>query len=612
MKTSFGKSIVRTYLVNKGRFLANFLTVLLSVAITAGLSALPEGFSASFLKNYENAITPDIILKSKMKTGFGNEDIEIIKSNEKIELLQEFFVIDAKEEDGTYNRFYVYDFASASIAKPVITIGEYPANRGEAIFLTPSRKMAKHQLGEQLTFTHGNPFLPSSLTLLGEAQSPLYNSQSRERAELEDQDNVQYVDSIFFLDRSTMPRFSQSMFTDIYVRLNIPHDYYAKGYQQRVNAIKEELIAALGSSRVAALTLEENTSYALFKNYNDKITLIGYIFPFFFLVLCALINHIGITRLIKDERAAIAVYASSGVPKHKVVFKYSFFITLAVLAGGIIGYLLGAPLLPFAVYPAYTSVFRMNGCPVTFAAPIGLVTIFVLTAIALGLAIFSSLSYLKEEPSDLLHDKAPVVGKKIWMERIPFLWRPIPFSFKSTFRNIFRQKKNFVLTTFAVIGSTLILLAGFALLNVSNALTDHELYADVASSMGLISTVLVLFALGMAFPTIYSLASMNIADRKRELATLKVLGYTDWQCMGYTFREIIFITIFATLIGVPISAFIVDFVLRYLEFGSLQDVQWWSYVITAALEIGLSVGINFLLYPRIIAIDINDSLKSIE
>ena len=104
----------------------------------------------------------------------------------------------------------------------------------------------------------------------------------------------------------------------------------------------------------------------------------------------------------------------------------------------------------------------------------------------------------------------------------------------------------------------------------------------------------------------------NIADRKRELATLKVLGYTDWQCMGYTFREIIFITIFATLIGVPISAFIVDFVLRYLEFGSLQDVQWWSYVVTAALEIGLSVGINFLLYPRIIAIDINDSLKSIE
>jgi putative ABC transport system permease protein len=105
---------------------------------------------------------------------------------------------------------------------------------------------------------------------------------------------------------------------------------------------------------------------------------------------------------------------------------------------------------------------------------------------------------------------------------------------------------------------------------------------------------------------------MNVADRKREIATLKVLGYTDIECMGYTFREIIIITIIATIVGLPISALIIDGVLRYLEFGSLADVQWWAYVSAAALEIGLSVVINLLLYPRIRAIDMNSSLKALE
>ena len=106
--------------------------------------------------------------------------------------------------------------------------------------------------------------------------------------------------------------------------------------------------------------------------------------------------------------------------------------------------------------------------------------------------------------------EAPKPGKKILFERIPFLWNKLPFRYKSSFRNIFRQKKNLILTSLSVIGSTVLLMLGFGLLDISHALKDDALFGNVASSMGSVSFVIILFALSMAIVVIYSLANMNI------------------------------------------------------------------------------------------------------
>lgn len=186
------------------------------------------------------------------------------------------------------------------------------------------------------------------------------------------------------------------------------------------------------------------------------------------------------------------------------------------------------------------------------------------------------------------------------------------FSIKSSFRNIFRQKKNLVLTGLSIGGSTLLVFLGFSLLNVSDALKEDELFSEVGSSMGLISTVIVLLAVAMALPVLYSLINMNIEDRRREIATLKVLGYHDIECSMYTFREIVIITILSLLIAVPVSAGIADAVLRYLAFGSIKDVLWWTYLASAGVVLVTTFGVNFMLYPKIKSIDMNASLKSVD
>ena len=609
---ALNKTFRKSYFRNKGRFLANFLTVFFSLAITAGLAAIPIDFAESFATNYVEGNAPDLIIKSKAYTGFSDIEIEEVLQLPNVESIQSFLVMDGKEDDGTYNRFYVYDFAEASIAKPTLIEGKYPQNRGEIAVEIPNKNRKEYHLGDTVSFASAEAFMGQEATIVGVLDSPLYNSVSKERAELEDQNDKQYVEAIFYLEKATLLKFMQNMKTDIYVRLSVPHDYLTESYRNGIISIQKDFLERLGEENVAILTLEETTSYGLFRNYNDKVRLISFIFPAFFIAVCALINHITITRYIKDERSIIASYLSAGLSKGRVVLKYALFAGISILIGGTIGYFLGAALLPFVVFPAYNAVFQMGAYSLIWFTPIALFVLALLFLLGVFIACFSAISYLRQEPSELVRDQAPKPGKKIWLERIPFLWKHLSFSLKSSFRNIFRQKKNFVLTSLAIIGSTLLVLIGFSLLNVSDAMKEDELFSDVASSMGLISTVIVMFAILMTVPIIYSLVSMNVADRNRELATLMVLGYQDIECSLYTFREILMIAVFAALIGLPISAVVIDLVLRYLGFGKIQDVQWWSYLSTYGIVTISVVATNFLVYPRIKRIDMNASLKSVE
>ena len=609
---AFGKTLIRTYLNNKGRFLANFLTVLVSVFLTAGLSSLPLGFAQSYGQIYAEGKAPDLIVKSKAYTGLTEEQVSSMGRVEGVESVQTLMSFDAAEADGTYHRYIIWDFATSNIASPTVIEGTLPQNRGEVAIIKPTKNQTQYRLGDAVELEGMKAFVGHQATITAVLDSPLYNCVAREQAELEDQNNVQYIQAIFFLERSTIPHFLRDVRTDAYIRFTGEHQYFSSEYSDAMDARREQMARLLGEDEVAVLTLEETTSYALFKNYNVKIVILSYIFPAFFLALCALINHITVTRLIKDERSSLAVYSSVGVDKKRVVAKYSIFIGASVFLGSIFGYFLGTPLVPKIIEPAYNAVFAVGNTPLNWYSPIGRIVVLALTLLSIGIALYSSLMYLREEPSDLMHDKAPTPGKKIFLEHVPFVWRAMSFSFKSSFRNIFRQKKNLVLTGLCIGGSTLLIFLGFSLLNVSDTMANDELFSDVGQSMGLISTFVVLLAVAMAVPVLFSLVSMNIEDRHRELATLKVLGYHDIECSMYTFREIVIITVVSLLIAVPSSAGIADVVLRYIGFGSLQDVVWWTYVASAGIVLVTTFSVNFMLFPRIKAIDMNASLKSVE
>ena len=79
-----------------------------------------------------------------------------------------------------------------------------------------------------------------------------------------------------------------------------------------------------------------------------------------------------------------------------------------------------------------------------------------------------------EKPAALLRPKSPKPGKKILLERIGFIWKRMSFKYKSTYRNLFRYARNFILTVVSIAGSTALVFAGLGLYDSSIALEKTE------------------------------------------------------------------------------------------------------------------------------------------
>lgn len=487
---------------------------------------------------------------------------------------------------------------------------------------------------------------PLTYTVNGIYDDTLYNSAQNERALLEGEEE-EYINRVFYLDRGVLQQAASdfqeelqaaltsfdinvliSLFnditplvnlvlgnlpaTDIHLRYSTEYEYFSPEYREFAESKKSAVSTALGADAATILTLEENASYALFENYNQKVSTIVRFIPFIFLVVAALMSSLMVSRLIKDERAQIATCMSLGVSKGKIVGKYLFFTFLSVGLGAVIGYFIGTPLIPTVILPAYSVVFQMGPMPINFFNWYGLAFVGAIILIGFLLTLYQIFRYIREAPATLFQEEAPKPGKKTLLEHIPFLWKPLPFRYKSSVRNIFRQWKNSLLTSLSIILATTLIFFGFALGDTSRAMKSDSIYSGVGSSMNLISALIVVLALALGITVIYSLTNMNIEDRKRELATLRVLGYQNRECSMYTFREIMIITIFSSLIALPLSALLVWWLFDYLDFGSISDVQPLTYILSFMIVVLLTVITNLLLYHRVKAIDMNSSLKSLD
>ena len=634
---AYSKTLFRMVSHNKGRFLANFFICLISVFVSSGLAACPDSFEQSFVLGYDDN-PPDLIVKSTSESGFSDEDIQALQGISDYEDSFSFFSYDfSPNDDDHYYRVYLVDMESMDMAKPeaetypsalsevvaIQGIGEYEV--GQALGFDPLQTVVeavKEQAGmmaNMFTFPAAEDYKVVSL-----GKNSLYRCTAPETAIIDSEED-EYIEGIFYLDRyylqTVLDQTMAEMFnididsffpvTDCYLTFKNKPEYLTSSYKEEMESKANEVKALLGDG-AEVLTMEENTSYAMFDYYNDKVRGISLVIPCFFIVICALINLITMQRLMKDERSEIGCYASLGFNKTSIAGKFLFFAFFSAATGCLAGFLAGTPLLPLLLFSAYETVFTMGPFYLSFFTLTGTLIAIGVVVVSLLVTTYIALTYLREVPAELLKEKAPKPGKKIWLERIKPLWKRISFSWKSSLRNIFRQKKNLILTTLSVIGGTVIVMLGFALNDASSAMTDDPLFGRVASSMGSISAVIILLAIALAVTVIYSLANMNIEDRKREIATLKVLGYHNVECSLYTFREIIFIVILASILGVGVGTGVVYWAFDFLQFGELSDVQWYSYLASPILIIISTVLVNLILSPHIAHIDMNSSLKQLD
>lgn len=142
-----------------------------------------------------------------------------------------------------------------------------------------------------------------------------------------------------------------------------------------------------------------------------------------------------------------------------------------------------------------------------------------------------------------------------------------------------------------------------------------ETYRTMLRTVNAVVWVLIVAAALLAFVVLYNLTNINITERTREIATLKVLGFTPRETNGYIFRETILLTIIGALVGCVLGIGMESFVVVTAEVDEMmfgRDIHLASFAIAFVLTIAFSFVVSLAMRPKIKAIDMVESLKSID
>lgn len=152
-------------------------------------------------------------------------------------------------------------------------------------------------------------------------------------------------------------------------------------------------------------------------------------------------------------------------------------------------------------------------------------------------------------------------------------------------------------------------------LSISYTADMENTLNNMLSALNLVIIVLIVAAGLLAFVVLYNLNNINITERKRELATLKVLGFYPMEVANYVYRENIILTIMGATVGCLFGKVLHQYTIETIEidiamFGRI--ISPTSYAMGFVVTIGFSLLVNAVMYFKINKIDMVESLKSIE
>ena len=138
---------------------------------------------------------------------------------------------------------------------------------------------------------------------------------------------------------------------------------------------------------------------------------------------------------------------------------------------------------------------------------------------------------------------------------------------------------------------------------------------NMLKSLDNVVLLLIVFSGMLSFVVLYNLSYINISERKREIASLKVLGFYNYEVDNYIIKENIIITLVGILLGLAIGKPFVDFIVSSLELDLLKfihEIDFSSYVKTFLFMTGFTVIVSIIIHFTLKRINMTESLKSVE
>lgn len=829
------KNLLREIKRTFTKFLSIFAICALGVAFFAGIRATSPDMKEAGDRLYNTYNLSDISVIST--SGLTADNIRDLESIEGIQAVRASLFVDAMArgtgEKEKNLRLYSMPIKLKSEYAPLIDLipdygidtspeyemngveivsGRMPLNDTEtALDYTLEGSLVK-QLGDEITLTTSGGTV--TLRVVGFIRSPMYISMfERGTSSIGNgtSDGFAYASGNAISSLGTkLP--VMSLLNTYYTRADIVISgkeglsAYSDEYEALVNEVTDR-IEDYASTQSGTWYIQDrsgNPGYSDYSENTDRIAAVGDVFPLIFFIVAALVCLTTMTRMVEEQRIEMGTMKALGYGGWQIAMKYAVYAMSACISGGVVGAIIGFKLFPYVIMKGYSIMYYLGKLETPYRADIAFMAIAAM-AVCTAAATFSACyASLKEVPATLMRPKAPKAGRRVLLEKIPFIWKKLSFTSKVTVRNLFRYKKRFFMSVIGIAGSGALLVTAFGLNdsifgiiekqfgdiwqmdvqayvyeampladmqellgknpanddfdsvmfcldsqmecknggrsqsgvhllgvesagsmagrinlhnggapvtlddsgvvvtaklaetlsikagdeinmrtggedhfmrvigvadnyvyhyvyitaayyetvfgkamqyngfmgNLKDGLTDEtmdamstqllsdsrmytvrtigSIYASVWDSLSILNYVVLVLILGsgmLTFVVMLNLTNINIGERMRELATLRVLGFYDKEMYAYIFRENNALSVIGAFVGLVFGKIMHLFVIRTCEVDMVMFVRSakpLSYVYAFALTIAFSLIVNLLMRPKVRAIDMVESLKSAE
>ena len=829
------KNLLREIKRTFTKFLSIFAICALGVAFFAGIRATSPDMKEAGDRLYNTYNLSDISVIST--SGLTADNIRDLESIEGIRAVRASLFVDAMArgtgEKEKNLRLYSMPIKLKSEYVPLIDLipdygidtspeyemngveivsGRMPLNDTEtALDYTLEGSLVK-QLGDEITLTTSGGTV--MLRVVGFIRSPMYISMfERGTSSIGNgtSDGFAYASGNAISSLGTkLP--VMSLLNTYYTRADIVIfgkeglSAYSDEYEALVNEVTDR-IEDYASTQSGTWYIQDrsgNPGYSDYSENTDRIAAVGDVFPLIFFIVAALVCLTTMTRMVEEQRIEMGTMKALGYGGWQIAMKYAVYAMSACISGGVVGAIIGFKLFPYVIMKAYSIMYYLGKLETPYRADIAFMAIAAMAACTAAATFSACYASLKEVPETLMRPKAPKAGRRVLLEKIPFIWKKLSFTSKVTVRNLFRYKKRFFMSVIGIAGSGALLVTAFGLNdsifgiiekqfgdiwqmdvqayvyeampladmqellgknpanddfdsvmfcldsqmecknggksqngvhllgvesaesmagrvslhnggtpvtlddsgvvvtaklaetlsikagdeinmrtggedhlmrvigvadnyvyhyvyitaayyetvfgkamqynglmgNLKDGLTDEtmdamssqllsdsrmytvrtieSIYASVWDSLSILNYVVLVLILGsgmLTFVVMLNLTNINIGERMRELATLRVLGFYDKEMYAYIFRENNALSVIGAFVGLLFGKIMHLFVIRTCEVDMVMFVRSakpLSYVYAFALTIAFSLIVNLLMRPKVRAIDMVESLKSAE
>lgn len=243
--------------------------------------------------------------------------------------------------------------------------------------------------------------------------------------------------------------------------------------QKKIDDAREEL-ADIEEPDCYVLTRDTNIGYACFDSDASIVEAISNVFPVFFFLVAALICMTTMNRMVEEQRTQIGVLKALGYGNATIMAKFMFYAGSAAVVGALAGLAGGTWLFPKTIWEGYGIMYNMGEITYLFNGWLAFFSVLAAILCSVGAAFFSCRYELYSVPANLIRPKAPKNGKRIFLERVTFIWKRLKFLHKVSVRNLVRYKKRFFMMILGISGCTALLVAGFGIKDSVTNVADQQ------------------------------------------------------------------------------------------------------------------------------------------